>query len=152
MNVIEKNLIFLDTELDSQDEIFQFLANTVVDLGRGKSVEGIVEGFYFREKEFSTAMNDRIAIPHCRNKYIQQASVVVLRNKKNVVWTNQEKVNLIFALLVPESNENQMHIRVLAQVAQMIMEDNFIEMITTADNSEYVFEKMKDLNLTLNQK
>lgn len=146
MEVIDKNFIFLDTEFKFQEELFVFLANRVIESKRGNDLDSIVKGFYDRENEFSTAMDEMIAIPHCRNECISQATVIVIRNKYEIEWTEHEKVKIIFALLIPGSNENQMHIRILAQVAQLIMEEDFISVVSHANESSQIFEYMKVLN------
>ena len=53
---------------------------------------------------------------------------------------------MFFALLVPGSNENQMHIRILAQVAQLIMEEDFIELVNKANNSDQIYQRLSVLN------
>lgn len=146
MKVIDKNLIFLDTEFKSQEEVFRFLANKAIETKRGNDLDLIVQGFYDRELEFSTAMDEMIAIPHCRNEGIIQATVIVIRNKYDIEWTGHEQVKILFALLVPESNENQMHIRILAQVAQLIMEDDFKKMVNCASQPNQIYEYMGALN------
>ena len=122
------------------------MAEQLVKAGRGNSKEALVEGFYTREKEFSTALNDKIAIPHCRHDAIKQATVLIIQNDKDIPWTDGEPVNLMFALMVQGENENQLHIRILAQVAHMIMEDSFIEMVRAGQSPKDIFDGMKSLN------
>lgn len=148
-DVIDKNLIFLNTSYQNQQELFDFLADEVIKENRGMDKEKIVEGFYEREKEYSTAINDGIAIPHCRIDEIRKATVIVLRNKKKIIWTENEDIDIIFALLIPKSNENQMHIKILAQVAQLIMEDEFIKLIKDSENTEVIFSAMNIINTLL---
>lgn len=149
-DVIVKDLIYLDLELCTQDEVFKMLAKELVKHGRAEDEEAIVDGFYQREKEFSTAMNDGIAIPHCRHAAIRDASVLIIRNKKLITWTQaDEEVDLFFALMIPESNENQMHIKILAQVAQLIMEEDFINVVRNCTDSNLIFNEMASLNTLL---
>lgn len=149
MEVIVKDFIFLDTDLHTQDEVFQFLTKALTSCGRADQGDIIIEGFYQREKEFSTAMNDGIAIPHCRSKAIQDATVIIVRNQSMITWTDQEEVDLFFALMIPEANENQMHIRILAQVAQLIMEDDFIDIVRHSKDPEVIYKEMEKLNTLL---
>lgn len=146
LDVINQELIFLDTNFTTQGELFEFIADKSIEYKIGNDKEGIVKGFYDREQEFSTAMNQFVAIPHCRNKFIDSASVIVIRNKNEITWTDGEIVKYFFSLLVPESNENQMHIRILAAVAQLLLEDEFIELVEKAENPCQIYEAMKDLN------
>lgn len=149
MEVIEKDFIYLDTKLSSQEEVFAYLSNVLVQAKRGDDVKAIMNGFYQRENEFSTAMDDGIAIPHCRVSAIQDATVIIIRNRNMVKWTKQEDVDLFFALMIPQSNENQMHIKILAQVAQLIMEDDYIELVRHSDDPGAIYDAMADLNTLL---
>lgn len=148
-DVIDKKLIFLNTSYKNQKEIFNFIADEVIKESRGIDKEKIIEGFYEREKEYSTAINDGIAIPHCRINEINKATVIVLRNKEKIIWTENEDIDIIFALLIPKSNENQMHIKILAQVAQLIMEDDFIKLIKDSENTDDIFSTMNIINTLL---
>lgn len=148
-DVIDKELIFLNTSYQNQKEIFNFIADEVIKESRGIDKEKIIEGFYEREKEYSTAINDGIAIPHCRIDEINKATVILLRNKEKIIWTENEEIDIIFALLIPKSNENQMHIKILAQVAQLIMEDDFIKLIKDSENTDDIFSTMNIINTLL---
>jgi len=148
-NVIVRELIFIDTEFKTQDEVLNFIASRLFEAGRCSDVSEVVRGFYDREAEFSTCMNDGIAIPHCLNQAISDATVIVVRNQFDIPWPQKEdQANLFFSLLIPKKNENQMHIRILAQVAQLIMEDDFIKNVRDSENTQIIYDLLKDLNKT----
>lgn len=145
--VITKELIFMNMQFKEQDEVFRFLAQQLKDTGRSTSVEEVKNGFYTREAEFSTYIDNEIAIPHCRNKSIKDASVAIVINETGIAWTDDgEYPKILFALMIPEANENQMHIRVLAQVAQMIMVESFVESLKKASTVDEIYEMMQSLN------
>jgi fructose PTS system EIIA component len=148
-NVVAEEMIFVNTSFTSQKDLFEFIAETAFCLGRISNVQSVIDGFYHREGEYSTAMNDGIAIPHCRTDSIIDASVVIVRNSEKVVWTEDEECDLFFALLVPESNVNQMHIRILAQIAQLLLEDDFVAQVRLANDSSQIFDMVKELNKVL---
>lgn len=145
--VVIKELIFKDTQFTTQDEVFHFLAHQLKKCNRSTSVQDVVAGFYAREAEFSTYIDDGMAIPHCRNTSIQDATVAVVLNKEPIPWTDmKEGAKTIFALLIPAANENQIHIRVLAQVAQMLMQETFVESLQKAQTEDELYDVVKTLN------
>lgn len=147
LKIITKDLIFKDTNFACQEEVFTFLAEQLYEQQRSDSVVEVKNGFYSREREFSTCIDHEIAIPHCRVENIKNASVAVIVNKNGIPWTDSEEyVKYLFALMIPEENENQIHIRVLAQMAQMIMQESFMESIIKASSSEKIYEIIKSLN------
>jgi len=148
-DVIVRELIFIDTVFRTQDEVFNFIATRLFEADRSSNKSEVVKGFYDRESEFSTCMNDGIAIPHCLNQDISDATVIVVRNQFDIPWPQKEdQANLFFSLLIPKKNENQMHIRILAQVAQLIMEDDFITDVRDSKNTQNIYDLLKDLNKT----
>lgn len=145
--VISKEMIFKNTEFTTQEEVFGFLANRMKETNRSINVEDIIKGFYHREEEFSTYIGNQIAIPHCRNKSVIYASVAIIINKKGIPWTDQEEMpDMIFALMIPEQKEDQIHIKILAQVAQLLMDDDFVEKIRNAKTEEEIYEFVKIVN------
>lgn len=144
-DVIVKKHIYLDTSFRSQREIFEFIADRMKEDGRCTEEDALIENFYQREQEFSTAMNDGIAIPHCRCAQILDATVMIIRNSASVCWSDDNEADLFFALLIPEQSA-QMHIRVLASVAQMILEDDFIHLVRSIQQEDDIYEAMKPLN------
>lgn len=145
-DVITKNMIFLNQEIKSQEEVFEFLADRLLEEERGTSKEGIIEGFHAREEEFSTAINDGIAIPHCKHTAVTQATVIIIVNNNKILWTDGEEIDLMFALLIPEEQKSQVHIRILAQVAQMLMDDDFVANVRNAKNAEDIYSELGELN------
>ncbi len=144
--VIAKEMIFLHRNFTSQEEVFRFLARQLAAAGRGGQEEALVEGVYAREKEFSTALNDRLAIPHCKSRAVKEATVLVVCNEREISWTDGEPVDLLFALMIPAEDENRLHIRILAQVAQLMMEESFIEAVRQGQDAQEIYNAMKDLN------
>ena len=148
-DVIVRELIFIDTEFETQDEVLNYIASSLYKADRSNNATDIVKGLYEREVEFSTCMNDGIAIPHCLNPAISDATVIVVRNKVDIPWPqNEDRANLFFSLLIPQKNEDQMHIRILAQVAQLIMEDDFIKIVRESKSTQTIFDLLKGLNKT----
>lgn len=146
-DVISRDLIFVHQNFNTQDEIFKFLKNTLIETKRGMDAGGIIKGFYEREKEFSTYIDKGIAIPHCRCDDIKDASVVMITNDKPVTWTQkEEQADIIISLMIPASNENQIHIKILAQVAQLMLDDSFVSLVRNAATSEEIFRAVEKLN------
>lgn len=145
--VISKEHIYVKQNITTQKDLFSFLAKQLVASKRAENEQSIIDSFYAREEEFSTYVDRGIAIPHCRSKFIYDASVVIVVNENDIQWTEKgENPNLFFALMIPESNENQIHIRVLAQVAQLLMEDEFVAAVRNAKNEEEIFNLVNKLN------
>lgn len=126
--------------------MFRFLAGQLTAAKRGEGEEELVAGFYAREREFSTALNDRLAIPHCKSRAVKDATVLIVQNEREISWTDGEAVDLMFVLMIPAENGDRIHIRILAQVAQLMMEERFIRMVRQGREAGEIYREMKDLN------
>lgn len=146
MSVIEERLIFLDTNLKTRDEVFRFAAKSLQNAGRLKDVETAVKGFYEREDMFSTYMDNSVAIPHCKSDTITLASVAVIRNSFPVEWSSQdENAELFFLLVIPQEG-NKEHLRILAQLAQALLDEELVTGIKTAKTAAEIFKLLEPIN------
>jgi mannitol/fructose-specific phosphotransferase system IIA component (Ntr-type) len=72
---------------------------------------------------------------------------VMITNDKPVTWTQkEEQADIIISLMIPASNENQIHIKILAQVAQLMLDDSFVSLVRNAATSEEIFRAVEKLN------
>lgn len=148
--VVDRELLFIGTDFRTQGEVFSFLGNTIWTAGRAEKADTVIRGFYKREMEFSTCINDGVAIPHCLDPDIRQASVVIIQNNRPVAWTNEdEEADLIFALFVPGEEARQSHLRILSRLAGMLMEEEFVAAVRDCKSRDALYEQVKLLNETL---
>jgi PTS system fructose-specific IIC component len=82
--VFNKDYIYLNADLKSQREVFEFIAEKAFELDLISSKESLIKGFENRENEGSTGFEDGFAIPHSRIKEVKQAAVFVVRLKKAI--------------------------------------------------------------------
>lgn len=80
-DILKKEHVFLDVEIDSQKDAFKFIAKEAKRLGIVSSETALVKGYENREAEGSTGFEDGFAIPHARIKEAKQAAVFVVRFK-----------------------------------------------------------------------
>jgi len=105
----------------------------------------------------ATPVMHKIALPHLKLKGIQQAEMVLVRAKEGVhikfknpltdFKDDEDIVNAIFFLVSPEDDPTQ-HLRILAQIAGRVEEENFItEWTNAADDQEIKEVLLRDERL-----
>lgn len=147
MSVISKEFILLDTEFKSRDEAFKSVALKLQKAGRITDVNKFIEGVYEREKLFSTYMENSIAIPHCKIKEVKEATVIIIRNTKPLIWGEEEEsVRIIILLAIPDENSNNIHLRILANIAQALLDIEFVNVIKSTDSTEVIINELKKIN------
>lgn len=97
----------------------------------------------------ATPVTHKIALPHLKLKGLQQAEMVLVRAKDGVhikfknpltdFKDDEEIVNAVFFLVSPEDDPTQ-HLRILAQIAGRVEEDNFMDDWKNAGDEQKIKE------------
>lgn len=101
----------------------------------------IMEGLCAREKLGSTALGHGVAIPHTRLAGLSQPVGVLMRLTDSVDFdaADREPVDLLFALVVPESASEE-HLQLLAQIADLFSNRDRRESVRKAGNAKSVYK------------
>jgi mannitol/fructose-specific phosphotransferase system IIA component (Ntr-type) len=102
--LIKKELIFLDKEIKSLEEIISLMGEQLIEKGYAKS--GIVESAIEREK-FSYTSFEKFATPHANPNYVKKSAIFFLRLKNEITWGSTQ-VRFIFFLCVKDENPQQL--------------------------------------------
>ena len=92
-----------------------------------------------RERLGSTGLTNGIALPHARMRGLTQPTGAFLRLQQGVDYEalDDQPVDLIFALLVPESS-TQEHLDLLASLAGMFKDSSLCEKIRQAEEVDQI--------------
>lgn len=134
----------------TKEDILHYIAVSATDMGISEQVEGLQIDLEKRENEFSTGLQDGFAIPHARSKHIVKTSILFLKTEKAIEWGSMDDQNVqyIFCLLVPEQNEGNVHLMMLSRLATCLLEDDFKTFVTTCEDVEelrdYIYKGMEE--------
>lgn len=148
--ILEEKNIFLNEELTSKDKVLEFIAEEAQKLGVTDNKDCLLKDLWKREEEYSTGIQDGFAIPHAKSHYVKTPTILYIKTKEEVEWETLDGSNVryIFNLLVPEKNEDNVHLKMLSKLATCLMEDDFKkEVIEAVDKSKlikYISEKMRE--------
>lgn len=135
--IINLECIHLNLTVKSKEELLNLLSKDAVKVGAGDSSEDILEDLWNREKELPTAVGKGIAIPHCRSKSIKSSKLLFYRLNKGITWDVNEEINLAFAILTPDGENNQ-HLVLLSKISRHLLRKNFLEMLKNGSEEEIV--------------
>jgi len=145
----EKN-VFLNVEVDTKNDVLRFLARKAVENGVAQNEEGILKDLLKREAEYSTGIQDGFAIPHAKSSNVIKPSIFFVKSSKELEWETLDgsDVRYIFGLMVPEKNEDNIHLMMLSKLATYLMEEDFKKEIMSSDDKssliKYISKKMKE--------
>lgn len=136
--VISKELIFVDLEVNSKDELIEFMSDKlyVENVVHDKSL--FMTDVYLRESEGETGIGQGIAIPHGKSDAVVQTSIAIATLGNPIDWEalDDEKVDVVIMFAVKNTEANTKHIKLLQQIAILLANENFIEAIREAQSNE----------------
>jgi len=138
--------IYCAIECSSKKNALEFIAN---ELGKsyGCGSQEIFDSLITRERLGSTGLGKGIAIPHGRMKHSEKtiAGFMQLKEKIDFDAMDNQPVDLIFALLVPE-NSTQEHLQILAKLAELFAKDQFTQQLRSSAAPEEILALLTQEN------
>lgn len=136
MRIIDKENIIINYEIENKENIIEIMIDSLKlnkDLSKKVKIE-VMD----REKIDNTVLGFGFAVPHSKSKYIKEASVVYLKSLKSLEWDrDEEEVNHIFMILVPENNPEK-HIDILKNISSKIINPDFRKKLNELENKEEI--------------
>ena len=121
--LLSNDAIYLNQTLTSQAAVFDFLAKQAVTLGVATDAGAVLASLQERESLGTTGMMDGFAIPHAKDASIKEAKVLILKLTSGIDWQSMDgqAIDFIFCLMIPDSQAATTHLKVLSQLARLLM-------------------------------
>lgn len=146
MEILNNQFVYTKTKFKTMDEIFSFAAKQLYEKGRTTEVDAVIRGFEDRESGYSTYAENGVAIPHCKITQVKQATVMILQNSSKVAWTDaDEYADLIILLAVPGEGHNDLHLKMLAKIAQKLVNEEFVQRLKSLSKADDIVEAFADI-------
>lgn len=129
--------IFLNISLKDKKEVLRFIADKSKENGLVNNADALFEGLVQREESMSTGVGQKMAFPHTTTPERDQAAVLVISLKAPVSFDSidNEPVDTVFAIIIPESNQTQ-HLQILARISRLCRKSDFMQSIRNTKNPE----------------
>ena len=126
----------------SKKKVLEYLGSFIADHIPESSADDIYERLLNRERMGSTGIGEGIAIPHCRLKQCDKTFGVLLQLEHPIDFDaiDQQPVDLIFALLVPEEATDE-HLNTLSMLAQKLSQADYREALRNSPDSKNLFQR-----------
>jgi fructose-specific phosphotransferase system IIA component len=140
LELINEQLILLDIDLKSKEEVLNNIAFLLEKDNRLNSTELFIRDVYLREEELSTSMGLNMAIPHAKSEGVKATSLVFLRLKNEITWNEDDKVKYIFGIAVPKENEDNIHLKILSNLARKLINKEYVEYLAEIEDKQKCVE------------
>lgn len=131
-----------DLVVNSKEDIM----NRIVDKGieieaiEAGSEEEVYEAFLKREEQGSTGLVDGFAIPHAESTAINFPALLIYKLDNTVEWETMDgdPINFVFGILVPSEQKETAHLKILSEIAKMLMKKKAKAELAAADSEESI--------------
>ncbi len=136
--------ISLSHPVTSKKKALEAVSELLADDGGALTPELIYERLLERERLGSTGLTHGFALPHARVKGLTRARGAFLSLRQGIDFDalDDQPVDLIFALLVPESS-TQEHLDLLAELAGMFRDAGLCEQIRQLQQAEEILNVLQ---------
>ena len=145
-DIIVPERVACDVYVGSKKRALEKLSDIIAgNEGSHLVTQDVCDSLLAREKLGSTGIGSGVAIPHGRLKNTNKtiAAFIRLHNGIDYDSIDNESVDLMFALLVPE-NSTEEHLQILAELAEMFSNESFREKLRGTTDSAAVFNLLQN--------
>lgn len=151
-DIVYKDLIQLDLEVRSTDELFEVMSERLMALGY---VTGdFLESIKAREKEYPTALPIEpyaVSIPHTDPECVKRPFIACIRLKEPIPWREMaanevvHMVRFIFMLGFKQEDVGDAHVELLQILVNNCQRPDFMERLQQAASIETYFNLVRSM-------
>ena len=136
-DIITPERVIHDVDISSKKRALETVSDILAGGNTAVAAQDVCESLFAREKLGSTSIGSGVAIPHGRLKNTDKTIAAFIKLHKGVDYDaiDNQAVDLIFALLVPE-NSTQEHLNLLAEIAEMFSIEAIRDKIRQCEDDE----------------
>ena len=139
-DLLSEKTISINVKASSKSDVIKQAVQLMNNSGAIKDISVYEKGVFKREEESTTGIGEGIAIPHCKSDVVTKPALAAMVIPEGVDYESLdgEKVNLLFLIAAPNSEDN-VHLDVLARLSEMLMNEDFKNKLVAAkDKKEFL--------------
>lgn len=140
--IMSVNCISFDQLLTTKQEVFEYLIDQLYEEGVISSKDQFLDAVLYRETLSETGLTDGIAIPHGKDDCVKKAFIAYVRLQDAIPWESidDQPIKHVFLLAIPSKSEDDMHIRMISQLARSLIKQDVISKINEATAAKELLE------------
>ncbi|WP_394125954.1 PTS 2-O-a-mannosyl-D-glycerate transporter subunit IIABC [Vibrio hepatarius] len=137
-----KSLVNLQTTFSSREEAIYALADQLDQQGKLYNKQEYLDAVFAREDQGPTALGEGLAVPHGKTDAVKEAGFAVATLKEDMKWQGldeDEDVNLIFLIAIPNAEAGSTHMHLLTELTTTLVDDDVREAVLKATTADEIF-------------
>lgn len=133
-DLLSPESIALNGKAQDKKAALDKMVDLMAKSGKIKEIDVYRKGVFAREEEGTTGIGDGIAIPHCKSDAVIRPGLAAMVLPSGVEFEalDDQKVNLIFLIAAPNSEDN-VHLEVLSKLSVLLMDEKFTTALRAAE-------------------
>lgn len=132
-------LITLQTTFLSREDAINAMAEQLNQQGKLHDKNAFLQAVFAREEQGPTALGEGLAVPHGKTDAVKEAAFAVATLREPLTWQGideDEEVNLIFLLAIPNAEAGSTHMQLLTALTTALVDDDIRAGVSSATSAE----------------
>lgn len=140
-------LVILDLQTKGVERTLSGLVHHLADCGVIDDEGPVLDALLERETAQSTGIGGGVAIPHAVYPELDSTVIALALSRAGVEFRSldNQPVHTFFLLLSPPAQSGR-HIKLLARIARLMRQPDFMEQLLSASTSEEVIEQIRQFD------
>lgn len=137
-----KDNVLLNVDVNDKENLLKQVSDYAKQISLTDDPEGLLAAFKAREKEYSTGLQDGFAIPHAKSDAVNKVGIIYARLDNPIEWKtyDDKPVTDVFALMVPPKNAGNTHLKMLANLSEALLEEDFKKNLKAMTDNQKIAE------------
>ncbi len=141
-----ENLVKLNLEADTKNEVLREMINLFEKENKIESVDEFYQTLLAREEEGTTGLGRGIAIPHGKSEVVKELTLAVGRSKEGIDYDSLDgKPVHLFFMVADYKGYSPGYLKMVSKLVSKLRIDEYRESLMNAENTEEVIEIMQEL-------
>lgn len=143
--LLDRKLVFPDLLASTSDEVFEELAQRLVEAGVVRDAADLTERLRKRERDGCTGLGSGIALPHCRLKEIADVVLAIGVSPRGIDFHAPDggPVHVVFLILSP-IEAPALHLQALARLSRLVRSPGVVAQLREAGSADRIVDRLRE--------
>lgn len=141
-DLLNKDSIIINSKSSTKDEVI----NEIVKLAKSSytlddySVSELIDKFKAREDVSSTAITNKIAIPHCSLPNLDTPLIGVIKTENSIDYNQSNNLVDLFIFIIAPDNKTTKYIKILSSIVKVLKNENLANSLLSCNDEKSVID------------
>ena len=144
-HLFDPKLILCDVNVKRKEDVISKGCQLLYEKGYVK--KGFEKKIWEREKTTPTSIGNSIAVPHGYKAYVKKSGIVVMRLKRPINWTYEDRIEIVFLMAIDFNTQSEVY-NFFQQFYAFIDDRSNIKALKNARDEMEIWEILQQSGIT----